>query len=167
MFRAAHHRKEESLFDRALQQVTPPRLELKSRAGDEIADGAGHEHLRRRGERGDAGGNVNRDPSKVVAANLALTGVNTDSNLDADVVQAFSHSPAKSNGPARPVERSEEPIAGRVHLSSTKPCELPANLAIVSIQHRPLAAVSELSRSAGRVDDVGEHQGREDPIDVA
>jgi len=64
----------------------------------------------------------------------------------------------------RSVERREEAVAGRVHLSAPKVVELSANERVVSGEKLVPGSIAKLRRARGRADDVGEQHGREDGL---
>jgi hypothetical protein len=65
-------------------------LELDPRAGDEILDRARDEHLSRARERGHARTRVDRDSFQLLADELALAGVETRPDLQAQRAQCIT-----------------------------------------------------------------------------
>ena len=67
---------------------------------------------------------------------------------------------------ARPVERHDEPIPGRVDLPPSEAVELLAHGPVVIVEERTPVVIAEGSRALGGSDDVGEQHSREDAIDL-
>src|SRR3954469_3714349 len=65
-----------------LRPVHAPVLQLDARAGGEILDGAGDEHLARPGERGHACTRVDGNAGDVAVVELALAGVEPGTNRE-------------------------------------------------------------------------------------
>jgi hypothetical protein len=65
-----------------LQRVGAARLEVDLGADDEVLDRAGDEHLAGVREGADPRADIDRDPGYVVAADLALAGVQAGAHLD-------------------------------------------------------------------------------------
>ena len=79
----ACRREELPLPGYALEHVAAPIFEGDARAVDEVLHGARHEDLARLRQCGNSCANVDGDASYVVTADLALTGVQTTSYIDA------------------------------------------------------------------------------------
>ena len=65
-----------------------------------------------------------------------------------------------------PVERREEAVAHRLHRAAAEARQLAPDRRLDRLEHVAPAAVAQLRRALGRVDDVGEHHRREDPLGV-
>src|SRR5207253_7617752 len=58
-------------------------------------------------------------------------------------------------------------VAHRLNLTTAVTIELPADELVVALDELAPPAVPELGGAAGRVDDVGEHDGRQHPVRLA
>src|SRR6516165_7128018 len=112
-------------------------------AGHQILDGAGHQHLARRGERGYAGADMDRDPTHIVTHYLALSSVKTSADLESQRLHPPRYRAGAADSPSGTVEGSEKPIAGCLDLATTKSNEFAANQHVVAIEKIPPPAVAE------------------------
>jgi hypothetical protein len=108
---------------------------------------------------------VDGEPSEVVASDLALAGVESDTDFDSQVACGFADGLGAANGPRRTVKGCDKAVACSVDLVATKASELLAHGSIVSIQGQTPALVAERRGLRGRSNDVGEEHGGEDPVD--
>ena len=69
-----------------------------------------------------------------------------------------------ADGTGRPIEEREEPVASGSHLSSAIAPELIANASMMRMQEIGPGRVTKLCRSGRGSDDIGEQDGRQDPI---
>ena len=58
----------------------------------------------------------------------------------------------------------EEPVAGRIELTSTMACQLPSHERVMGFEERPPSRIAKLGEVHCRVHDVGEEDGHEDAI---
>jgi hypothetical protein len=72
----------------ALELVSAALVKLKPRPDHQVAQRAGHEHVVRSCQCADASPDVHGDAADVVAANLALAGVQPGAHLDAERLHA-------------------------------------------------------------------------------
>src|SRR5215218_11309579 len=63
------------------------------------------------------------------------------------------------------VEGREKAVSKRLHLAAAEAPELAASEFVMARDQVPPAPVAGLRRAPGRVDDVGEHHGRQDTIE--
>lgn len=85
-----------------LECVGPGELECEFRAGDRIHHGPRREDLPGTGEPGDACADVYRDAPEVITSHLALSGVNTRSDLEAEFTDTFTDEREMRNGLLEP-----------------------------------------------------------------
>jgi hypothetical protein len=86
---------------------------------------------------------VDGQSSKVIAANLALTRVQADVQVDSKFLRRLGYRLRATNRPSRAVEGRDEPIASGVDLSASKSPELFANRTVVSVEQRSPAFVAK------------------------
>ena len=146
-------------------RARPRSLELDPGAGDEILDRAARRAPRRR--RASAATRApmctaippslpsTRSHSPVWSpARISMPSARTASRIDG----------AHADGARRPVERREEPVAGRVDLAAAEALELAPDERVVPLEQVAPAPVAELRRPLGRADDVGEEHRREHAV---
>jgi hypothetical protein len=68
------------------------------------------------------------------------------------------------DGTGRPIERREEPVAGRVELAAAEAAELAADGRVMPLEQRTPARVAQQGCDPGRADDVGEEDRCEDAL---
>src|ERR1700694_2815302 len=117
----------------AFQLMLAAVKELDARPDNKVLDGPGDQHFARRCQRPHAGRDVDRQASKIVAANLALAGVQTDAQVDAELPSGFGDGPATADGTGRTVERCHKAVPGGVDLPATKPPELVTHRTVVGV----------------------------------
>jgi hypothetical protein len=99
-------------------------LELDARAGDEIPDGLGDEHLPGIGRSRDAGGDVYGDPTEFVADPLALAGVDARPDLKTELRDSVLDRASASDSTSGAIERGHESVAGGVDFNAAEALEL-------------------------------------------
>jgi hypothetical protein len=67
---------------------------------------------------------MNGDPADVIAADLALAGVQPSAHLNAERLHRVADRHRASDRSLRAVEHREEAVSRRVHLAASKPNEL-------------------------------------------
>jgi hypothetical protein len=107
---------------------------------------------------------VDGDPGQAVAVRLALARVDPGAELDADRPHRVHGRAGAADRPCRPVETSEEPVAGRVELVSTVSRELAPYEGVVLVEQVAPTAVAEQRGAFGRPDNVGEQDRGEHTI---
>src|SRR2546421_5060699 len=148
----------------ALQCVVAALVELDAGTGNQIAHGARDEHLTRPRERRDAGADVHRDPSEIVAPHLALAGVHPRPNLDSELARAGRDRPGAVDRTPRSVEGSKKPVSGGLDLLTAEPAQLTADGRVVLIEQVVPAAIAFGRGAGGRLDDVREQHGLEHTV---
>ena len=134
-----------------LELVCAAVVELEARPDHEVAQRAGHQHLVRSGQCADPRADVHGDTADVVAANLALAGVQPGTYLDAERLHRVANRHGAADRSLRPVERRQEAITRRVHLATPKASQLRPHDGVVRIEQRMPVAVADLSRPARRI----------------
>src|SRR5262245_17070646 len=143
-------------FGEAFEITDTDRGKCNAGPCDEILDCAGCVDHSGIGKGGDASTHVYSDSREIVSTNLALAGVNTDSDADAQVGRVSNDCLGAADGTRGSVEGREKAVAGGVHLLSAKGVELAAHNGIVMVEQFAPYAVADLSKSLGRTDNVGE-----------
>jgi hypothetical protein len=94
---------------------------------------------------------VHRDAADVVAANLALAGVQPGTHLDAERLHRVADRHRATDRSLRTVEHRDETVAGGVDLAASKPSELrPDDRVVLHLQRLLLTSVSLKCSSASR-----------------
>lgn len=149
------------------ERVCSPALQMQSRPEHEVFHCLGNEYLGRTRERGDPSGDVHCEPADVGAEQLDLARVQTGADLDAQAAGAVDHRPGTADSARRPVESREEAVPRLLHFPTAERLDLRAHQRVMPREQIAPGPVSELGRAAGRVDDVGEQDRREDAIGLA
>ena len=108
---------------------------------------------------------MNGHSSDVVATNFAFTRVDSCSHRKADAGDTLVNRLRGRDRPPRTHESGENPVAGGLDDPSVEPCHGVLHDRVVLIEKGPPTAIAELRSGARRVDDVGEEDRGEDPID--
>src|SRR5262245_6964947 len=119
----------------ALQLVLASIVELEPRTGDEILHRARHEDLVGLGERGDTLADVHRHASDVVAAKLELARVQSHTDVDPEAAGRSDNGVPAPDRARWSVERRQNPVAGRLHLTAAEHRELLSHGFVVRVQH--------------------------------
>ena len=126
------HDRVEAPRPHALQLALATVLEGNARAGDEVFDGSRHEHLARAGGGSDSRSGVDGDSRRLPGDDFALAGVDTDANLEAELVNELDDGASAADRPSRSVEAREEPVARRVDLAAAEQSELLSDRGVVT-----------------------------------
>src|SRR5262249_27548203 len=100
----------------ALQFVFAAVLELDARAHDEILDRRGNQNLAWAAQRRHPGGDMDGEPAEILAANLALSGVEPAPKPDPERPGGLDNLLGAANRPGRTVEGGHEAVPGGVDL---------------------------------------------------
>ena len=130
----------------------------------EITDRACHQCLAGSGEASDSSSDVDGNSRQVVAAHLALSGVNTDAYIHADRPCRPCDGESTADRPGRSIERREEAVTSHLHLSPSVASQLGADAAVMLVEELMPAVVADGRGPIGRPDDVGEQQRRQHAI---
>src|SRR5205807_410397 len=126
-----------------VERVHAAIAELEPGAGDEILDGAGDEHLARARLRRDAGARVHGDAGHLAVDDLALAGMQPESQLEVAPLDRLANRAGTADRARRSVERDEEAVAGCVDLAAAGALELASHDAAVLLEQIAPAAVAE------------------------
>jgi hypothetical protein len=69
--------------------------------------------------------------------------------------------------PGGPVEGRQQAVPGRVDIAAPVPFDLPAREMVVPGEESRPAGIADFGQPLGRADDVGEQDGRKDPVQAA
>jgi hypothetical protein len=127
----------------APQLVLAGILERESGAGDKILDGARDENLGRLSARRHTGTDVDRDAPDVVPVELDLAGVKPDAHVDTEIAHRARDGERAPDGPRRPVERRQEPVAKRLDLAPPVPGQRRAHKPVVVCKVLPPGSIAE------------------------
>src|SRR6185437_1806680 len=134
-------------------------VERQAGPGDEILDCARDEYLVWLRRRGDARPDRDGDPGDLALCDLALTCVKARSDADAERLDGRCDRLGAVNSARRPVEASEESVAGGVHLDAAESGQLPPDRAVVLFEELAPAPIAQLGHLLRRADDVREEHG--------
>ena len=104
------------------------------------------------------------EAADVVAAQLALPDVQPSTDLDSELGDAVEDGFSTADSSRRPVEHRQHPIAGRFHPAAAKARHLARTDLVMGVEELSPAPITGLGGKSGGVDDVGEENGREDPV---
>ena len=110
-------------------------------------------------------GRVNRDAADVRVAQLDLTGVQPDPDLDPEAPRAIAYRTRAADGAGGAVEGCDEAVTCRLDLATTESLQLGSHHGVVVIEASPPRAITEVGRLGSGVDDVGEKDCCKDPIE--
>ena len=98
-------------------------------------------------------------PANVIANELDLTCVNTDSNGQFHLAHGPGHCRRTAHGPGGAIEYGQEAVTGRCHFPAPKGVQLIAQSKVVYEQEVTPGRVSNPLEGCRRVDNVGEDHG--------
>src|SRR6266566_7715267 len=134
-------------------------LKGQSRAIEQIHDRRRDEDLAGFGDGHDACRGVDRYATDVTCDLLDLSGMNASADRQAEAVGCVADGSRGPNGALSPVELGENAIAGGLDQASPMAIDGGGHLAIVVANKVTPARGAKLLCSAGRIDDIGEHDG--------
>src|SRR3954452_15745022 len=97
--------------------------EREPRSRHQILNGLRHKHLRRAGERRDAGSNRHGQPRELAVDYLAFTGVHPRADLESELAHAGRDLLSALDRASGPVKRCIEAVARGVVLDAAPPIE--------------------------------------------
>jgi hypothetical protein len=112
---------------------------------------------------------VNGNADNAATDDFALSGVDANSENDADALQSGPDSYCKLNCAARTVEGHQEPVARGVDLAASVNSQMFAHELVVSQEQCAPGPISDPFGRLGRGDDIGKHVRQQDalrPTDV-
>jgi hypothetical protein len=137
---------------------------FESGAGDKIGYNARHKNLVRAALRHDARGGVHRDPADILAPYLDFAGVKAGAQRESNLPRSRAEGERATHRAPRSVEGCENAVACALHKISAMPLDRLFRQTIVTIEQFVPALVSDFHRHTRGADDVGEENGRQDPI---
>src|SRR5215213_4173722 len=148
----------------ALQLVLAAGLEGDPGAGDEVLDGARHEHLPGRCARRDARAHVDGEARRLAVDQLALAGVDPGAHVETESLRALDELQRAPDRPRGAVEAGEEAVSGGVDFRAAVALQLPADERPLLREQLAPAPVAELGGSLGRADEIGEEERGENAV---
>src|SRR5215208_1916249 len=148
----------------ALEGVGAAVLEHVVRPGDQVVDGAGHQHLAGSGGRHHPGRDMHADAADVVAPELDLAGVDPGPDLDPAVPQPVTEAGGAADPAAGPVEQGQDAVAGRLDQPALELADQLLGEPVVEVEQLAPAAVADPPGELGRPDDIGEQDGGQGPL---
>ena len=152
------------LAGNALERLGAAVLEVDARAGGEVPDDAGDQHLAGSGLRRYPGADVDRDAFHLAADELYLAGVNAGTDLEAELTDGVDRALSAGDRPRRAVAGGEETVTGAANLPAAVAGELSSDGSVVGIEQRAPAAVADLDRARRGLDDVSEEDSGENTL---
>ncbi|OBF85362.1 hypothetical protein A5791_02310 [Mycobacterium sp. 852002-51163_SCH5372311] len=104
------------------------------------------------------------DPAQVLAADLALTGVQPGAHLQTQGLHRIANRHRTADRALRAVEYRQKPVTGGVDLATPKPGQLCAHYRIMRIEQRMPLPVTQLRGASRRIHNVGEQHRSQHPI---
>ena len=144
--------------------MDPGVLELYVRAIEEFTRRRGDEHLVRPGQGHHPRRRVDGHAADIAAHERDLARVDTDSDRESELLRRAGHRGRAPHGPRRPIEDRKEAVAGRLDLPPAIRVQVVTDAGVVESQQLLPGPIADLFERRGRVDDVGEEHGREDPL---
>src|SRR5262249_50344220 len=93
-------------------------------------------------------------------------GVQAVAHVDAERLHSAGDRSGATDRARRAVECRQEPVAEPLHLMAAKPPDLLAYHCVVTVEQVTPLPVTKLRSAPGRVDDVSEHDCRQNAIDL-
>jgi hypothetical protein len=110
---------------------------------------------------------VHGDSADIPVSKLALAGVESRTDLDAQRAHLLADRACAVDAPCRPVEGREDAVARGFYLPTAVPVELTPDEAVVLLEQIAPASVAERRGAFGRLDYVGEEHGRKGTVGLA
>ena len=107
---------------------------------------------------------MHRDPANILASHLDFTRVKAGAQRETDLLRSCAESKCATHRAARSVEGCENAVAHALHKVSPVLLDRQFGETIMMIEQLAPALISDFHRNTGRVDDVSEENGRQDPI---
>src|SRR5215813_7133325 len=154
-----HHGKQLPFVCDAFEGVRSSASEVDLRSAHELLDSRSDEHFTRLGQGGDPCADMHRDAGGLGSLAFDLAGVQTGTDLQADLPDRIADSASATDGPRGPVEGREEAVASGVDLGSAiMPQEL-ADSGVMAVEKLPPTVVADRLELLGGTDNVGEQHG--------
>jgi len=150
----------------ALQLVLASVFEGEAGTRNQVPDRLRNENLGRGRECCDPRADAHGDPSDLAGDGLDLACVYPGAPLEPEVSNRVADRLCAPDPARGAVERGKEPIASRVDFRPAEPAKERSDGAVMTIDERAPAAVTQLSGLRRRPDDVGENHRREHAVEV-
>src|SRR5438874_10522498 len=150
----------------SLERMNAPVLEAQARASHEITHCARHHRFARLRFRRNASRNVYGNSSDVVALHLNFASMQTAAYSDAKWSHRFGNRGSASHRSRRAVKSRHKPVAEIFDFMPSKSRDLLPHRLVMEIEQRAPFAVAEFASPLCRIDNVGEHNGRQHPISL-
>ena len=148
----------------ALEHVGAPLLEGDATAVDEVLHGARHEDLACLRQCGNPGANVHGNATDVLTTDLTLSGVQTTSHIDTQILHPLRDRGRTPKGARRAVERREKTVAGVLYDAPLETADFGVGDVVVACEQLAPTAVPEPRGMPRRIDDVGKQHGGQQPV---
>ena len=112
----------------------------------------------------DSSPDVDGDTADLVVHELALPCVKPRPNLEAEFANAVPNRARAPNRPRRAVEGREEAVASGVHFPTPEVPQLRSDEPMVLLHEFAPAAIAELGRAGGGIDEIGEQDRRQHAV---
>src|SRR5690349_18091077 len=113
---------------------------------------------------GDAGADMHRDTTNVLAPELDLARVNPTPDLKSQELYRIAKRPGAVDRARRTVECAQRPIADELDRDPAEALNVSADDLVVPVEQGAPRTVAELGSTSCRADDVGEHDGRQQAV---
>ncbi len=147
-----------------LQDMSAAIDEADTRAGDEVFDSAGYQHLTGLGGRSYTRSDVQSDSADLGARHFDLPSMQTSADLDTELVPSFNNIQSTANRASRSIEGGEESITGGINLVASISSELSPNHGVMSLEKLYPSTIAETVSELCRADNVRKKQSREDAV---
>src|SRR3990172_2584510 len=132
----ASQRKDGTGAAQTLELVLSARLQGQARTVEEVASGAGDEHVSGTGERSHARRRVDADAARLSAHDLHPAGGDAAAHADPETRHRRVHRGRRTHGPRGSVEEREEAVAGRADLAAAEAVNRRADPDVVLVEDR-------------------------------
>ena len=109
---------------------------------------------------------MDADAADAGLAAFDLAGVDARADLDAQVVRRIDQLECAAERPGRGVEDGHDAVAGELHVLAVPALDDREDRALVLIEQLLPGPIADGGRPAGGIDDVGEEDARQRPVDV-
>src|ERR1700722_1241642 len=107
---------------------------------------------------------MDRNAPDVAAAQLYFAGMQTGAHWQSNLVRGTAERERAPDRAARAIKGGEHTIARRLHQHAAVTLDCLTRDRVVLIQAAPPTLIAQLGGLPSRVNDVGEHYSREDPL---
>ena len=107
---------------------------------------------------------MHRNAAELVAHDLALAGVETGADPDAEGANGVADGAGAADGAGGAVEGGQEAVARGIELPAAESDDLAANRGVVGLEEIPPGTIPDGRGGRSGAHDVGEENGRQHPI---